>query len=341
MNKTKKNLASTSELSLADRRKFLLGAATAGVAVAIAGTSRASAQPSVQSEALTDPRTAYNPDATVHIQPWPALQRNMLNKPDCGETSYKGSGRLSGRRALITGGDSGIGRAVAIAFAREGADMVINHLPQEQPDADDVLQLVRAERRKGVSIPGDLRSAEFCRSLIEKSVAALGGLDLIVSNAGYGKYQENILDLSLEEFDQTIKTNLYAPFWLSKAAVPHLKPGSVILFTGSVAGFSPSNSFVDYSASKAGVMAMAKSLAKQFAGRGIRVNAVAPGAFWTPLQTYVGAPQSVVEGTKTFTPLGRYAQPVEIAAAYVTLAEGHSTFSSGSVWTVNGGTGIG
>jgi NAD(P)-dependent dehydrogenase (short-subunit alcohol dehydrogenase family) len=335
-------LESQLDLMSAERRNFLLAAGAGATAVAV-GASHASAQTASQpqSTALLDPRSAYPTDVTVHAQPWPALQRIMPNKPDCGETSYRGSGRLAGRRALITGGDSGIGRAVAIAFAREGADVVINHLPQEEPDAADVLQLIRAEGRKGASIAGDLRNEIFCQDLIQRSVAALGSLDIVVSNAGYGRWQQDILDLSAEEWDQTVKTNLYAPFWLSKAVVPHLKPGSVIVFTGSVAGFSPSDAFLDYSASKAGVMALAKALAKQLAKRGIRVNAVAPGAFWTPLQTYVGAPQSVVDGTATFTPLGRYAQPVEIAPAYVTLVEGRSSFQSGGVWTVNGGTGIG
>lgn len=330
-----------SSLPSTDRRQFLLGAVGAGIAATLASAPAAAQDANGSPQALTDPRTSHPRKLPPQKQAWPGLQRDMRPRPDCGEKSYRGSGRLAGRRALITGGDSGIGRAIAIAYAREGADVVINHLPQENPDAAEVLELIQREGRKAASIPGDLRSEAFCRELIQKSAAALGGLDILVNNAGYGNYQENILELSSEIFDQTLKTNLYAPFWLSKAAIPHLKPGSSILFTASVAAFSPSGIFVDYSASKAGIVAMTKALAQQLGSSGIRVNAVAPGAYWTPIQATAGAPASLIGQIGDFVPLGRYGQPAEIAPLYVTLAEGGSSYVSGSVWSANGGTGVG
>jgi NAD(P)-dependent dehydrogenase (short-subunit alcohol dehydrogenase family) len=261
----------------------------------------------------------------------------MKPRPDCGESSYRGSGRLAGRRALITGGDSGIGRAAAIAYAREGADVAINYLPQEEPDAAAVIKLILAEGRKAAALPGDLRAEEFCTNLVRRAENELGGLDILVNNAGYGWFLPDILEYPSEKFDQIIKTNLYAPFWLSKAAVAVMKPGSAIVFTTSVTAFSPSAEFLGYSASKAAIVAFTSALAKQAAKRGIRVNGVAPGPFWTPMQVYFGAPADNVQNLNASTPLGRMGQPVELAPLYVTLAEESSSYVTGSTWSANGG----
>ena len=189
---------------------------------------------------LTDPTTKYpQPPFPEQHQPWPGLASKMQPRPDHGETSYKGSGRLNGRKALITGGDSGMGRAAAIAMAREGADVVINHLPQEQSDADEVIALIRSAGRKGVSIPGDLREEAFCKELVAGAINALGGLDILVSNAGRQQSHKSILEISSEQFDWTMKTNIYAPFWLIKAALPTLKPGSCIIATTSEQAYDP------------------------------------------------------------------------------------------------------
>jgi NAD(P)-dependent dehydrogenase (short-subunit alcohol dehydrogenase family) len=208
----------------------------------------------------------------------------MNPRPDHGEKSYLGSGRLVGRKALLTGGDSGIGRAAAIAFAREGADIAINYLPVEEPDAREVIDLIRAEGRQAVAIPGDIRSEEFCSRLVAQAVRELGGLDILVNNAAMQATQDNIADITTEQFDSTFKTNVYAMFWITKAALPHLEPGAAIINTASVQAYDPSPALLDYAQTKACIVAFTKALAKQVAKRGIRVNAVAPGPFWTPLQ---------------------------------------------------------
>ncbi len=222
-------------------------------------------------------------------QRWPGLASKMNPKPDHGEFSYKGSGRLAGRRALITGGDSGMGRAAAIAYAREGADVAINYLPDEEPDAQEVVKLIREAGRKAVPLPGDLRDESFCRQLVKQAVEELGGLDLLVSNAGRQKSSESFLDITTEDFDWTMKTNIYAPFWILKAAVPHMKPGSCIIATTSEQAYDPTPDLYDYAQTKAATMNFVKSLAKQLAKKGIRVNGVAPGPVWTPLQVSGGA----------------------------------------------------
>ena len=302
---------------------------------ASAGSAAAQAPHDVQP--LKDPRTRFPNDQPAQEQAWPGLQRDMTPRPDCGETSYRGTGRLAGRRALITGGDSGIGRAVAVAYAREGADIVINYLPQEEPDAVEVIRLIRGEGRKAVAIPGDLRTEEFCRSLVAKAESELGGLDILVSNAGYGWFLPDILEYPSEKFDQVMKTNLYAPFWLSKAVIPVMKPGSAIVFSNSVTAFLPSESFLGYSATKAALVAFTCALAKQVAKRGIRINGVAPGAIWTPMQIYFEAPANNVENLNRITPIGRMGQPVEMAPLYVALAESAGSFVTGSTWSANGG----
>lgn len=285
-----------------------------------------------------DSRSVYpKPEFPDQSQPFPGLARDMNPKPDHGEKSYRGSGQLAGRRALITGGDSGIGRAVAIAFAREGADVVINHLPAEQPDADEVVQLIREAGRQGFSMPGDLREEQFCTRLIADAVGRLGGLDVLVLNAGRQQARNSIEELTTEEFDATFKTNVYAPFWLTKAALQHLKPGSAIVITASEQGYQPASQLFHYAQTKSCNVSFAKSLAKQFAARGIRVNAVAPGPFWTPLQVAGGQLPGKVTKFGAETPLGRPGQPAEIAPAYVMLAAPGATYMTGQVVAVTGG----
>lgn len=218
-------------------------------------------------------------------QPWPALASKMDPKPDHGEKSYRGSGRLKGRKALITGGDSGMGRAAAIAFAREGADVAINYFPTEEPDAQEVVALIEAEGSVGLAIPGDLRSEEFCTELVARAVDGLGGLDIVVNNAARQQSRNSILDVSSDDFDATMKTNIYAPFWIIKAALPHLKPGACIIGTSSEQAYDPSPELYDYAQTKAATTNYVKSLAKQLGPKGIRVNAVAPGPIWTPFRS--------------------------------------------------------
>src|SRR5205807_1165094 len=239
-----------------------------------------------------DPTMKYSkPPFKEQSQPWPGLASKMDPRPDHGEKSYKGSGRLLGRKALITGGDSGMGRSAAIAYAREGADVAINYFPTEQPDADEVVDLVKQADRKAVTIPGDLRDENFCKKLVADAIEQLGGLDILVCNAARQQTRKSIVDISTEDFDATMKTNVYAPFWIIKAALPHLRPGSVIIGTASEQAYDPSPDLYDYAQTKSATMNYMKSLAKQLAPNGIRVNGVAPGPIWTPLQVSGGATQ--------------------------------------------------
>ena len=263
----------------------------------------------------------------------------MDPQPDHGETSYRGSGRLAGRKALVTGGDSGMGRAAAIAFAREGADVAINHLPEEEPDAREVIDLIKAEERLGLSIPGDIRDEAFCKHLVDETVRGLGGLDILVSNAGRQQARASILDVSTEDFDATMKTNIYAPFWIIKAALPHLRPGSTIIATASEQAYDPSPDLYDYAQTKAATMNYVKSLAKQLASKGIRVNAVAPGPIWTPLQVSGGASMEKLEKFGGQTSLGRPGQPAELGSIYVQLALEDASYAAGQVYGSSGGTG--
>lgn len=269
----------------------------------------------------------------------PGLASQMNPVPDHGETSYTGHGRLSGKKALITGGDSGIGRAAAIAFAREGADVAIGYLPEEESDAQEVIELIQKEGRKAIALPGDIRSEEFCTELVERAVAELGGLDVLVNNAGRQQYCSSIRDLTTEAFDATFKTNVYALFWITKAALRHLSKGASIINTSSVQAYDPSDILLDYAQTKACIAAFTKSLAKQLGPEGIRVNAVAPGPYWTPLQPSGGQPQEKLTQFGVKAPLGRPGQPVEIAPLYVLLASDETPFTSGQVWCSDGGTG--
>jgi NAD(P)-dependent dehydrogenase (short-subunit alcohol dehydrogenase family) len=289
---------------------------------------------------LEDPTTKYpKPPFKEQSQAWPGLASKMDPRPDHGEKSYKGSGRLLGRKALITGGDSGMGRAAAIAYAREGADVAINYFPTEQPDADEVIALIKKEGHKAVAIPGDLRDETFCKKLVSDAVEQLGGLDILVCNAGRQQTRASILDVSSEDFDATMKTNIYAPFWIIKAAVPHMPSGSVIIGTTSEQATDPSPEIYDYAQTKAATTNYVRSLAKQLGPKGIRVNGVAPGPIWTPLQVSGGATMEKLKQFGGKTPLGRPGQPAELASIYVQLAANDASYATGQVYGAAGGSG--
>ncbi|SOD90271.1 SDR family oxidoreductase [Spirosoma fluviale] len=331
------------EESHLNRRQALQGLGT-GIATVVAtpvlAASGVAPTNAAAPPALENPTSKYpKPPFKEQPQPWPGLASKMDPKPDHGETSYKGSGRLAGRKALITGGDSGMGRAAAIAYAREGADVAINYLPAEEPDAREVIALIKAEGRKAIAIPGDIRDEAFCQRLVAEAVRGLGGLDIVVSNAARQQTHASILDISTEQFDWTMKTNIYAPFWIIKAALPHLQPGSAIIGTTSEQAYDPSAELYDYAQTKAATTSFVKSLAKQLGPKGIRVNGVAPGPIWTPLQPSGGATQ---EKLKTFggqTPLGRPGQPAELASIYVQLAASDASYATGQVYGAAGGSG--
>ncbi|SFA54437.1 hypothetical protein SAMN04488511_113129 [Pedobacter suwonensis] len=293
-----------------------------------------------QNTTLKNPLEQY-PKPPFQRQPQqpPGLASKMSPQPDHGEESYRGSGRLKGRKALITGGDSGIGRAAAIAYAREGADVVINYLPEEQTDADEVVQLITDAGQKAYAIPGDITNSEFCKQLVNDAVEKLGGLDILVNNAGKQQAVDSLSELSEEQFDATMKTNIYAPFWITKAALPHLKPGSVIISTSSVQAYDPSENLFDYAQTKAANVAFVKSLSKQLGPKGIRVNGVAPGPVWTPLQTSGGQPQDAIEKFGEQTPLARPGQPAELASIYVQLADDSASYATGQIYGAAGGSG--
>ncbi|MDB5652672.1 MAG: NAD(P)-dependent oxidoreductase [Tardiphaga sp.] len=323
-------------------RRDVVGGAGVGLVGVAASVSPVLAQgsPSMAAKPLQDPRTQYpQPPYKKQSQKWPGLASEMDPVPDHGEKSYKGSGRLAGRKALITGGDSGMGRAAAIAYAREGADVAINYLPDEEPDAREVIALIKAEGRIAVAIPGDLRSEAFCQQMVATAVQELGGLDILVSNAGRQQTRASIMDLTSEDFDATMKTNIYAPFWIIKAAMPHLKPGSVIIGTSSEQAIDPSPDLYDYAQTKAATTSYVKSLAKQLAPKGIRVNAVAPGPIWTPLQVSGGATMEKLEKFGGATPLGRAGQPAELGSIYVQLAASDASYATGQVYGAAGGSG--
>ncbi|GGF17487.1 SDR family oxidoreductase [Williamsia phyllosphaerae] len=285
-----------------------------------------------------DPSSMYDDfDPKRVSQPGAGLDSEMRDKADLGADTYRGSGRLEGRKALITGGDSGIGAATAIAYAREGADVAISYLPEEESDADAVATLITEAGRKAVKIPGDVTDAEYCRSAVETAVRELGGLDALVINAGKQQHVERIEDISDEEFDATVKTNVYAMFWTVKAAVPHMPPGSTIVGSSSIQAYQPSPHLIHYAMTKASINAFFKGLAQQVAERGIRVNVVAPGPVWTPLQTAGGQPTDALPTVGEQTPLGRWGQPAELATAYVYLASPESSYVIGETLHVNGG----
>jgi NAD(P)-dependent dehydrogenase (short-subunit alcohol dehydrogenase family) len=287
---------------------------------------------------FTDPTALYSEiEPKKQKQMEPGLDADMDPKPDLGEETYRGSGRLAGRKALITGGDSGIGAATAIAFAREGADVAIAYLPQEEEDAARVAGLIREAGVKAVQLPGDLADPDYCRGLIEQAVAELGGLDILVNNGGKQIFNEDITTLPDDQWQETFDVNVRAMFLLTKAAVPHLKPGSTIINTTSSQAYSPSPMLVDYATTKWAINGFTKAVAQQLAPKGIRVNAVAPGPVWTVLQVTEGQPQEKVAKFGEDTPLGRMGQPAELAPAFVFLASPESSFVIGETLNANGG----
>ncbi|WP_287810201.1 SDR family oxidoreductase [Pseudomonas sp.] len=287
---------------------------------------------------MQNPLTQYpQPEFPDQPQSAPGTVHKLHPAADHGETSYKGFGRLAGRKALITGADSGIGRAAAIAYAREGADIVLNYLPEEESDAREVVQLIEAEGRKAICLPGDLKDERFCQSLVSQAVERLGGLDILVNVAGKQQAVEAIADITTEQFDATFKSNVYALFWLCKAALPHLPAGATIINTASIQSYSPSQNLLDYASTKAAIVAFTKSLAKQVIAQGVRVNAVAPGPIWTPLQPSGGQPRDKIPTFGSQTPMGRPGQPAECAPLYVFLATQESSYITGETFGVTGG----
>jgi len=294
---------------------------------------------------MTDQTQQKNP-ATQHTQPdtqsestipHPGLTSAMREQPDHGEKSYQGSGRLQDKRTIVTGGDSGIGRAVALAFAREGADVVISYLPEEEDDAQQTVRLVEEAGRKAVTAPGDIRDEAHCRLIVDTAVHELGGIDVLVNNAAYQMAQpDGLAGITTEQFDRTVKTNLYAMFWLCKYALPHLSDGASIINTASVQSTTPSPPLLDYATTKGGIMTFTEGLAQSLGEQGIRVNAVAPGPIWTPLIPAT-MPEDMLEGFGATTPLGRAGQPAEVAPAYVYLASQESSYVTGEVLAVTGG----
>ena len=286
---------------------------------------------------MTDEAAQYPDDGfPKQEQEQPGLTAPMEPQPDHGEKSYVGSGRLAGKRALITGGDSGIGRAVAIAFAREGADVAITYLPEEQDDADDTSAWIELAGSRSLLLPGDLTDEDHCIWTVRETISELGGLDIPVLNAGYQESRDGLENIPTPEFDRVFRTNLYSMMWISREAIPHLGEGASIITTTSIQAFNPSPELIDYAMTKAAQVAYTKALAAQLGERGIRVNAVAPGPIWTPLIPATSWPEKL----PTFgqdTPLGRAGQPAEVAGAYVYLASDASTYVSGAVLPVTGG----
>src|SRR4028119_1252302 len=286
---------------------------------------------------LTDPRTKYpKPPFREQSQPWPGLARDMDPLPDHGEKSYKGSGKLAGRKAIITGGDSGIGRAVAIAFAREGADVLISYL-NEHEDAKETAKFVEEAGRKAVLLPGDISQEETCKQIINKAVDEFGQIDILVNNAAYQMSHESLQELSSEELDRTFRTNIYAMFYLCKAAEPHLKPGSTIVNTTSVNAYKPSPILLAYAATKGAIQNFTANLGQLWAEKGIRVNCVAPGPIWTPLITST-MPTEKVKSFGQDVPLKRAGQPAELAGIFVLLASDEGSYMTGGIHAVTGGT---
>ncbi|MFF2155007.1 SDR family oxidoreductase [Paenibacillus chitinolyticus] len=289
---------------------------------------------------VQDPTVQY-PKPTAEWkqqQPEPGLQKKMTPVPDAGESSYRGTGRLTGRKAVVTGADSGIGRAAAIAFAREGADVLLSYLPEEEADAQEVVKLIEEAGRKAIAFPGDLKDEQYCEKLIATAVEKLGGIDILANVAGMQQFVENIADLTTEQFDATFKTNVYSLFWLCKAAIRHMKPGGSIINTSSIQAYKPSPILLDYATTKSAINTFSKALAQQVASKGIRVNVVAPGPVWTPLQVSGGQPTEKLAAFGTSTPLGRPGQPAEMAPAFVFLASQESSYISGETLNANGGT---
>ncbi len=290
---------------------------------------------------LVDPRSKHRDEGfPAQEQAQPGLTEATEPVPDHGEESYVGRGRLIDRRALITGGDSGIGRAVAIAFAREGADVAVAHLPIEQGDAEHTASLIEAAGRRSLTLTGDLRDESFASAIVDDTVAAFGGLDILVLNAAYQKDRDGLENLSTDEMDRVFRTNLYGLIFTARAALAHLRPGGSIIVTSSIQAFNPSPGLIDYAMTKAAQVAFVKALAEELGPKGIRVNAVAPGPIWTPLIPATGWSSDRLAEFGQDTPLGRAGQPAELAGAYVYLASEDASYVSGAVLPVTGGKGL-
>jgi NAD(P)-dependent dehydrogenase (short-subunit alcohol dehydrogenase family) len=294
---------------------------------------KAAAKKSAQPRVLEEPKT---PMPAQHVEK-PGLEAELELKPRYEAPHYRGSSKLNNKAALITGGDSGIGRAVAVLFAREGADVAIVYLPEEQVDADETRDAIEREGRRALLIPGDVRESAFCREAVGQTVNEFGKLDILVNNAAFQQHQESLEDVSEEQFDRTFKTNIYGYFFMAKAALEHMEEGAVIVNTGSITGLEGSKELLDYSATKGAIHAFTKSLAQSLVERRIRVNCVAPGPVWTPLNP-ADKPAKKVAEFGADTPLKRPAQPEEIAPAYVYFAsEADSSYVTGEVLTLLGG----
>lgn len=287
---------------------------------------------------MQDPTTQY-PKLKIpeQRQDEPGLDTKLDPQADHGENTYKGSGRLKGRKALITGGDSGIGAAVAIAYAREGADVAIGYLPSEEEDARTIINYIESEGQTAIAIPGDICNPAFCKELVRSAHKALGGLDILVNNAGRQLYCEDILELSDEQIESTFRTNIMAMFWITKAALPHMPKGATIINTTSIQAYQPSEDLLDYASTKAAIANFTHGLGKQLAPKGIRVNGVAPGPIWTPLQASYGQPMDKLTQFGAQAPMGRAGQPAELAPAYVFLASQESSYMTGEIIGVTGG----
>ena len=286
----------------------------------------------------TDPSTQYRPteEQSGDKIPHPGPTDAMPQKPDHGEDSYAGSGKLTGKKAVITGGDSGIGRAVAIAFAREGADVLIVYLPEEQKDAEETISWVEKAGQKGIALPGDIRDESFCKEIVSTAVSELGGIDVLVNNAAYQMSIDSFSELTTEQFQRTFTTNVFAMFWITQAALPHLQPGATIINTSSVQAYQPTPALIDYACTKAAILNFTRALSQEVAPKGIRVNTVAPGPIWTPLIPATMPEEQVAEfGAET--PMGRAGQPAELAPAYVFLASQESSYITGERIGVTGG----
>ena len=285
----------------------------------------------------TDPRERFpKPPFPDQRQPAPGNTRDLDPPADYGEATYTGSGKLTGRAALITGADSGIGRAVALCYAKEGADMLFAHLPEEQQDAQETVKLVQSTGRKCVAVPGDVRQKSFCQQLVDQAIKDLGGLDIVVSNAAFQRTYEKIEDISEDEFDTTFRTNVYGTFFLTQAALPRLKPGGVILITCSIESYTPAAYLAPYAATKAALASLVKSFSKMAMERGVRVNGVAPGPVWTPLIPSTMPPEKVKKFGEN-TVFKRPAMPVEQAAVFAFLASDDASYVTGEIYGATGG----
>lgn len=289
--------------------------------------------------AQQDPTTQY-PQPEFPQQPLehPGLESDMDPKPDYGEDTYRGTGKLTGKAAIITGGDSGIGRAVALAFAREGADVLISYLEAEETDAQETVRAVEGSGKKTVAVPGDIQDEAHCQQIVEQGVSEFGKIDVLVHNAAYQMARNGITEIPSEEFERTFRTNVFAMFYLCKAAIPHMGPGSSIINTCSIEAYQPMPMLLDYSSTKGAIITFTKALAQELISQGIRANSVAPGPVWTPLIPATLPPQQVSQFGQAESPMGRPAQPAELAPAYVFLASQESSYVNGETLGVTGGS---